>query len=94
MDANSLQQTQSFDAKRFFSLVGGRLDERARREVAAAAALSFGQEGVALVQRLTGMSARAIKSTADELTVTADGCGDSSCAGKGYSSIRDGSRPV
>ena len=60
MDANSLQQTQSFDAKRFFSLVGGRLDERARREVAAAAALSFGRGGVTLVSNCSGVSRSSI----------------------------------
>ena len=60
MGANRFQQTQSFDAERFFSLVGGRLDERARREVAAAAALSFGRGGVTLVSMCSGVSRSSI----------------------------------
>ena len=55
--------------RRRFRLIEKHLDERMRRLVAAAEAEAIGSGGVSLVARATGVSRRAIRSGAHELTV-------------------------
>jgi transposase len=52
---------------RRFKLIGGMLDERLRRCVAAAEALAIGRGGVSIVSRATGVSRRAIQAGVAEL---------------------------
>src|SRR5437899_9058439 len=52
---------------RRFKLIGGMLDERLRRCVAAAEALAIGRGGVSIVSRATGISRRAIQAGVAEL---------------------------
>lgn len=54
-----------------FTLLAGALDERTRRLVAAAEALTLGRGGPSVVARATGVSRRAIREGMRELTVPA-----------------------
>jgi hypothetical protein len=53
--------------RRRFKLIGGMLDERLRRYVAAAEALAIGRGGVSIVSRATGMSRGTIQAGVTEL---------------------------
>jgi transposase len=52
---------------RRFKLIGGMLDERLRRCVAAAEALAIGRGGISIVSRATGLSRQAIQAGVAEL---------------------------
>ena len=81
MGKSTFSDCGRFDGDNFFNLLDGRLDERARRLVAAAVAQSFPCGGITAVSRSSGISRAAIHDgihdlAEPELQQKSGGCGN------------------